>query len=259
VEQPDVILFENMDSFRSGHCGALWATSLLNSYCQERWALVVDADELLVWPGSEHESIGDLTRRLDKRQARTLFVIMLDMYSDKPFGSVGYVRGEPLLEAAPFFDREPYGLGSHRQFPHRVIYGGPRGRAFPALQAGRCNPPTNSKVPLVRWQPGQVFGGGQHTLAVPMQLAPMRGAILHFKMLDDAPARCEREFARGEHWGGAMEQRALALMIEQAPNHCFFDPSYSVRYIGTQQLVALGLMREQDPFGALEPWTGSVE
>ena len=82
----------------------------------------------------------------------------------------------------------------------------------------------------------------------------MRGALLHFKLFDDAPAECVEEIARGEHWNNAVEYRALGLAIEQAPNHSFFDPRYSVRYEGTSQLVSLRLMHDQDPFGDLPDW-----
>jgi hypothetical protein len=256
MAQPDVTLFHTNESYRWSHSGITWINPIIGSCCVDSWILVVDCDELLVWPGSEHESIKDLTTRLDDVQARILFTVMLDMYSDKPFGSIGYVRGEPLLNATPFFDREPYGFRPHWHYPFRQLYGGPRARTFHTLQEGHCNPPLISKMPLLRWHQGQEVSGGAHTVEAPVELAPMRGALLHFKLLDDMPARCEEEVARKQCWNDGSEYLALGRAIEQAPNHSFFDPQCSVRYEGTRQLVALNIMHEKDPFGGLPDWTG---
>jgi hypothetical protein len=140
-----------------------------------------------------------------------------------------------------------------------MIFGGPRARTFRELNDASPLPPAVSKVPLLRWHQGQQFGGGCHTIIVPVPLAPLRGALLHFKMFDDMPGRCKEEVVRGEHSVNAREYKALGLAIERAPNRSFFDSRYSVRYAGTDQLVALGLMHAHDPFGDLEPWTGLTE
>jgi hypothetical protein len=87
-----------------------------------------------------------------------------------------------------------------------------------------------------------------HGLIAPVTLAPMRGALLHFKMFDDLPAKCQIEVARGEHFVGGLEYWALGKAIEQLPNNSFFDAEFSVRYANTEQLVSLGLMNNCDPF-----------
>lgn len=254
MEQTDVTLYHTADSFKVSRFGQKWMTSILETHGHEGWVLLADADELLVWPGSEHETIRDLTGRMDQMQAGGLFALMVDMYSDRPFGEVGYVRGTPFLEATPFFDRGQHMLVDIYIFPHHMILGGLRGRNFNWQDDSRRYPPIVSKVPLLRWQRGQRFGPGGHTVIVPVTLAPMRGALLHFKLFDDAPAECAEEVARGEHHKNAQEYKALALAIEQAPNHCFFDRRYSVRYEGTSQLVSLGIMHDQNPLGGLPNW-----
>ena len=165
-----------------------WVQEVLDAHCDNRWVMTADADELLVWPGSEHESVKDLTTWLDERQAAALFALMIDMYSDRPVEEVHYVRGTPFLDATPFFDCKGYGLMKISRCPQRLAFGGMRNRVFHAM---KHDPPAASKVPLLRWQRGQAFGGsGAHCLAKQLTLAPMRGALLHCKMFHDIPARC---------------------------------------------------------------------
>jgi hypothetical protein len=224
-----------------------WINPILDAHCHDRWVLAADADELLIWPGCKHESIKGLTAWLEDRPAEALFALMVDMYSDRPFGGVGYARGTPFPDASPFFDAKGYWLAEIEAFPGRMAFGGARARVFHELEQGL---PAASKVPLMRWRRGRRFGGGCHIAeADGLALAPMRGALLHFKMFDDIVGRCEEEVVRGEHYEGGREYASLGLAIEAAPGRCFFDRKVSVRYEGPAQLVSLGLMHAEDPFG----------
>lgn len=249
-QQPDVSLFYTEDHFgEPPGAGLIWKNTILDRFCAGHWTLLVDADELLIWPGSEHETVQQLTRKLDECGAEVLFTIMLDMYSDKPFGEIAYRPGLPFLDFAPFFDRGPYDLLPAGPFPFRQIDGGVRARLY--RQYGLPSaPPVMSKVPLLKWHAGQRFIVAQHALLNPMPLAPMQGALLHFKMFDDLPLKCDVEVERGEYYAGGREYRALAMFIRNSPSRCFFDRRISVRYENTNQLQALGLM---SPFGSPLP------
>jgi hypothetical protein len=203
--------------------------------------LFTDADEMLAWPGCEGQKIQALTAELDAMGAAALVAPLLDMYSDKPFGSIGYRAGMPFLDASPFFDRAPYRTWEMDVFPYRAIYGGVRQRAMRGIKFP-FNPPLLTKVPLVKWDPGVWFTGSAHYLVPELTLAPMRGALLHFKMFDDLPEKCRIETARREHFAGAREYRALGEAIRQRKGRSFFDAALSERYTGTAQLVRLGVM-----------------
>jgi hypothetical protein len=183
-----------------------------------------------------------------------MVVLNVDMYSDRPFGSVGYRPGEPLEVAIPFFDRTGYQLRPDGDFPPYRFTGGARARvlrALPNWPPGQW-PPLVSKVPLLRWHPGQWLGGGCHIMG-PQPLAPLRGALLHFKALDDWPEKCVREVVRGQHYKAGLEYHWMGRAIARLAGGSFFDPEHSVRYEGPGQLVELGLMHESDPFGISEP------
>jgi glycosyltransferase involved in cell wall biosynthesis len=247
LAQPDTFVFETHDSFAASRWGMAWVHAILDAYCDGRWVVLADADELLVWPGSEQETIPGLIFRLEASGADALFALLLDMYSDKPFGSIGYVPGTPFTDACPLFDTGPYSIYEAKAFPFRQIYGGVRARLFRNLGVG-FSPPTVSKVPLVRWRKGQRFILVAHALAQPMRLASMRAALLHFKMFDDLPEKCRIETERQEHYEQGREYRALAAAIANSPDGTFFDAERSARFQSTGQLVDLGLMSASGPF-----------
>jgi hypothetical protein len=248
VQQPDCFVFTTADSFSESRWGMIWVQFLLDHFCVGKWILLADADEILVWHGSERETIRGLTRRLDASGAEAFFTLLLDMYSDRPFGQIGYRAGEPFVDHCPLFDRGPYHVVQAKLYPYRQLYGGVRARLFQQVQAG-FSPPTVSKVPLLRWRKGQEFLLVAHALAMKQPLARMRGALLHFKMFDDLPQKCEVEIRRGEHYAQGREYRALGAAIAQSPTGTFFHPEVSVRYGGTGQLAQLHILSDTKAFG----------
>lgn len=250
LAQPDTAVLYTEDHFGAGPgAGLVWKNTILDRFCEGRWVLVADADELLVWPGSESESIQSLTGKFDRAGAEVLFTVMLDMYSERPFGQIGYRPGLPFTDCAPWFDRGPYTLLSASPFPFRQIDGGVRARLYRTHRVGTAAPVV-SKVPLVKWRAGQRFIIAQHAMMDPMPLAPMIGALLHFKMFDDLPAKCDMEVQRGEYFAQGREYRALGMFIRNAPTKSFYDPAISVRYQNTEQLRAMALITS---FGTLLP------
>jgi hypothetical protein len=250
LAQPDAAVFYTDDHFGAPPgAGLSWKNTILDRFCEGRWVLVADADELLVWPGSERETIQTLTGKFGGAGAELLFTLMLDMYSDKPFGEIGYKPGMAFVDCAPFFDRGPYLLLSAGPFPFRQIDGGVRARLYRDHQVPTAAP-VMSKVPLVKWRAGQRFIVAQHALLNPVPLAPMQGALLHFKMFDDLPAKCDVEIQRGEYYAQGREYRELGKFIRNSPSRSFFDPAFSVRYENTEQLRSLGLIT---PFGSPLP------
>jgi len=250
LAQPDSAVLYTEDRFGAPPgAGLSWKNTILDQFCDGRWVLVADADEILVWPDSERESIQTLTQRFDGSGAEVLFTLMLDMYSDKPFGEIGYKPGLNFVDCAPFFDRGPYVLLSAGPFPFRQIDGGVRARLYRTFRVPSAAP-VMSKVPLVKWRAGQRFIIAQHALLNPAPLAPMQAALLHFKMFDDLPLKCEVEVQRGEYYAQGREYEALGMFIRNSPNRSFFDPAISVRFQNTNQLRSMGLIT---PFGSPLP------
>ncbi len=239
--QPDVHLYWTGDSYAESHCGVHWLNALLERYGPGHWVLVVDVDELLVYPRCEERDLPTWITELEARGADAFLTFLLDMYADCPLRSAHYSAGAPFLETCGFFDSSSYTLGDKGIRALIPATGGVRRRVFWAPGKVRLgNPPYLPKVPLVRWRRGLRYLASTH-LIDGVTLASATGALLHFKLFADFIVRTRLEVDRGEHWDGAAQYSAYAATIAENPD---LDPTYegSLRYEGSWQLVELRLM-----------------
>jgi hypothetical protein len=83
---------------------------------------------------------------------------------------------------------------------------------------------------------------GPHA-TTPIRLSEITGVLLHFKFLEDFFARVNIEAIRKEHWDGASEYARYLAKLKANPSLSFHYPG-SVEYEGSEQLIRLGLLRE---------------
>jgi glycosyltransferase involved in cell wall biosynthesis len=271
--QPDCHVFVTRNSYSEARLGLEWQHALLDEYGVGRWCLVVDADEWFVYPGYENQSLPELAAYLQGNGAQGMFAFLLDMYGR---GTVAEAISEPqhsLLDACRYFDGQyvwDYGFRAMLQltrprFPPYKVAGGPRWRLlFPALHrhyyilkamwlisdyfslplpVALRPAPNLRKIPFVRWLPGTRYPNPHST--TPIKLSDVTGVLLHFKFLEDFFARVKIEVDRKEHWDGASEYYRYSAKLKYKPDFSFHYDG-SVAYEDSQQLVRLGLMREDD-------------
>jgi hypothetical protein len=112
-------------------------------------------------------------------------------------------------------------------------------------------PPVLRKIPFVRWVPGTRYLSSHTT--TPIKLADITGVLLHFKFLQDFDARVHTELTRKEnpvHGGWATELVRYQARLKDNPSLSFQYPG-SVAYEGSDQLIALGLLREDQRWGRI--------
>ena len=283
IGQPDVHLFRTANRYSDARCGTDWLHALLMEFGVGTWCLVVDVDELLVYPGSEHTSLRTLTDYLDRNGYEALLCMLLDLYPSGPLHECSYEPGADLLSASPYFDVSPYERTAVDLCPGVLIRGGVRERIFypsfrtrtvaertyaricdraalhipflrtmPWIRASRQRcPPCLTKVPLVRWDKQSAYVASTHFVSRKV-IAPDTGALLHFKFLQDFHRRAIHEAARGEHFDGAVEYRRYAEKLNENPDMTFVGDE-STRFESTAQLARLGLMQDS------EAWTEARE
>ena len=241
LSQPDTHVFYTEESYAESRCGVDWLNTMLQEYGLGHWVLVVDADELFVYPGCEHISFRKFLALLESEQAQGVLTFLLDMYSDAPIKDTHYNKGTPFLSTCPYYDVDTYQLeryGPYDQFPVR---GGVRKRLFWHGYEHRGNPPVLQKIPLVKWREGLSFEASTHLLRG-VSLASVTGALLHFKLFSSFVSNIKTEKTRKEHWDEAAQYCAYADVMEKNPN---LNPYFhgSARYHHSMQLVEQGLMR----------------
>jgi hypothetical protein len=257
----------------SGH-GVEWQNSLLDEYGTNHWCLVVDADEWFIYPGYERQPLPALAAHLGRSGAQGMFAFLLDMYGSVPIIEAAAVFQASPLDACHYFDRDYawhrrfYIPGLQRpRFPQYDVVGGPRLRMlFPflyrhyylleamwqvsaysylltriPLPVALRRTPTLPKIPFVHWLPGTRYQNNHAT--TPIKLSDVTGVLLHFKFLPDFHVRVTKEVKRKEHWDGASEYARYWAKLKKNPRLSFHYAG-SVEYDGSEQLIRLGLLRE---------------
>jgi hypothetical protein len=246
--EPDVHVFSTADSYAQSHFGVTWTNELLDRFGIGHWTLTIDADEQFIYPHYEQIGLPLFCRHLDGIGADAVPCLLLDMYSGLAVQETIHDPHAALIKTCGFFDSEPYRLIRSADPPHFQIYGGVRERVFRNSE-GQSQPPTISKVPLVKWAPGRKFLRSTHSLTA-VNIAPIMAALLHFKFLSDFHQRVEVEVARGEHFAAAREYRAYWEMLRDGGEVKLLSRE-SLKFENSAQLVRLGLMKTSNPYDDL--------
>lgn len=276
LAQPDCHVFHTANSFSDANYGVDWTKALLDLYGAGQWCLLVDADELLVYPECEQTKLPDFCKKLAAGGSEALLTFMLDMYSDGPMQQAICTPGKPFTDICPFFDKDytwvdRIGL-RNKPFPLQEALGGPRQRQFYPPQgersiwqrywihflmrgtyllrkklklpipASRAKAPALFKVPLIRWQKQYAYTASTHELN-PVQLAATTGALLHFKFFADFHARAEKAVQMKNHADGSAEYLQYLQALNKNPQATFMYLG-SQRYRDSTQLVELGLIKK---------------
>jgi hypothetical protein len=243
--QPDVSLWTTTGSYKRARFGVDWLNWLQTRYGHGHWCLVVDPDELLVYPFCDTRPLRALTDWLDASSIKSFGAMLVDMYPKGPLDQARYSRDDDPLVAASWFDAGNYTISRNFQFGNLWIQGGPRARVFFADEPERA--PALNKIPLVKWHRSYAYNSSTHNL-LPRGLnlvydewggEKASGVLLHTKFLDGFAAKAKEELVRRQHYAGSHEYRAYATALEQQPElWC----RWSEKYINWRQLEILGLM-----------------
>lgn len=254
AREPDVSLWQTDESYRESRFGMDWMNRLLAVHGSGHWCLVLDADELLVYPDCEARELAELTRWLEARGAESLAAMMLDIYPKGRLSEARCAPGEDPVRALPCFDAGNYRAEFQQRYRNVSIRGGVRERAFFSGDPERG--PHLHKLPLVRWHWRFAFLSSTH-VALPRRLNRAgaeenlpSGVLLHTKFLPGVIERSVEERRRGEHFTHAGRYADYYGAILADPD---LRGAETVDYAGAGQLEALGLMRRGDWGGTEAP------
>jgi hypothetical protein len=277
--QTDTHVFTPSNSFAEANSGNDWLNLLLDSFGVGYWTLVVDADELLVYPHCEKIKLNDLCSYMDREGGTALFAFLLDMYPNGDISDAICVPGKPFYEICEFFDayyvfKKIPDIFSHERklFPSDRVVGGPRLRKFYSWQkrsdiftklflkliitlSGKGHfwqgdkphyAPALIKAPLVKWHSGcKRLSSHIVAEAKPGRVMTITGALLHFKFFADFHNKAKREVSRGQHYGGGQEYRRYLSYIRKHKDVSFMYEG-SRKYLNSDSVLAEGLIKTTD-------------
>ena len=221
-----------------------WIDVLLRRYGVGHWCLIIDADEVLIYPHYERITLRQLCTFLDQESFNTMDSILLDMYPNIPLNGIAYKKGTDPLLIAPWFDKGSYTSGmSGPEYLHEkdMVYEGPQ-RLFGGMRkrvfgVNACL----SKFPLVKFNKSMFLCAGAHYIQH-ARAADICGALFHFKYLNDFAEKVKEEVEREEQWQNAREYKDYLRTLNGVPD-LSFSSSSSEKFTDSNQLVRLGIMR----------------
>ena len=241
----DVSVWHSKSSYKRATFGVDWMNYLLRKYADGHWSLVVDPDELFVYPFCDTRPVRALTDWLDEARIRSFSAMLLDLYPKGRIDEVPYQAGQDPLDIVQWFDSGNYTIRKNERFGNLWIQGGPRARVFFADRPKIA--PALNKIPLVKWSRKYAYVSSTHML-LPRGLNQVyddnggekaSGILLHTKFLDTFSAKAQEELRRREHYAGSVEYKAYAELLQERPElWC----KWSEKYINWRQLEILGLM-----------------
>ena len=229
--QQDVTLYETTDDFIPAGSGTRWVNHLFENFVGPSWFVVVDADELMVYPGSESVSLEELCVFLESEGAEVVGGFMLDMHPESPEAAEGFAPGDELLEHNPWFTNQ-YRLSPSATSPYTDVCGGFRAAVLGMRRQLR-------KAPLIKAAPHLRLLWNHET--TPAVVSSVSSALLHFKFAGDPGKRATEEVAWSRWRYFANRQQQLVRAHEGLD--CYLTDS-AVRYESPEQLIALGLVND---------------
>ncbi|MCA0177125.1 MAG: glycosyltransferase family 2 protein [Proteobacteria bacterium] len=230
LAQEDVLLYSAATPYRDAHYGVAWQQAVLAAHGHGRWSVLVDLDELLIYPDCETRPLAAWLATADAEGADAVRTVMIDMYPEGDLADADLARQAPF-EAAPWHDRQPlldWHLGSGRFSNGRTQLSALRHRLAPGAAPNFF---TAQKIALLRHQPWMRLSDGLHDVA---GVTPARGGacLAHFKYHADFARKVHEEVRRRQHFNDAEEYRRYQAMLAEAQPR-LFDAAHAVRYHGS--------------------------
>ena len=250
LSQPDVDLYRTEAHRARAAGGQMWATGLARKFAMERWALRVDADELLVYDGIDRYSLSDLAALIERRNETRLYAPMIDMYPRGPILDACIEPDTKLVDVAPYFDpffaegRTYYersqlascaGLLNHRR--SRIFSGA-------AFQNEDGTPVgfNMGKFPLAKWNDKTAYCCIHCPHPFDENPTYQLAALLHFKFLGNFEAYNRSVLQLGQAFMGGAQQAGYVDTIEREPTLSLYHKNSCV-YEGPHSLIREGFIQ----------------
>ncbi len=178
LEQPDIDIYSTSNRYSSFRKEA-WINRIVSYYGFERWFLLTDSDELVVYIGMESHPFNSVLKYAEKHNISRIKGLTLDMYANGAIFSGGNdadIQSKYCWSDSDSFLEEERVIGNSKL---SFFTGGPRYRAM--------NVKTSlSKYPLIYFTKGMISENAHFQYPYqPAVDAPCYFGILHYKFLDE--------------------------------------------------------------------------
>ncbi|MCZ8133465.1 MAG: glycosyltransferase family 2 protein [Rhodobacteraceae bacterium] len=236
MEQPDVTVFSADGSFRHATQGTDWKIALCAQFRFGKWTLIVDTDELVVYPGYETRSLVDYVNDPIHGDADGFLTSMIDMFPQGSLSDATFTKAGPFIESG-YAERAALletslSLGSFGNRPARTS--SLRHRLIPGSRPELF---VSEKVALVKYKPWMRFSVSMH-YAAGVRLADQNVILAHFKYNSEFRAKAIREIKRGQYFNNSEEYKKYVDLISEGRD-TIYDPETSVPWRDCREVRAV--------------------
>jgi len=223
-EQPDVSLFFTDETFNASVKNS-WRRQVMDFLGYNRWYLVLDSDELFIYPGVENKHIDVYINFLESKKIRCVMSLLTDMYSNHKLFQKDTGINE-IQNAYCYFDTDTYEVTN--KFPIYYITGGPRTRLFS----------TNEDVFSCALQKYALIMVSEDMFVSTHEICPYThnfetegvvAFLLHYKFLPGDDDIYKKHVASKLYFRDSLEYKKYAAVFEQNQDASFY-------YNGSQKL-----------------------
>jgi hypothetical protein len=216
-EQPDVSLFTVNERFSSTVKNA-WRRQVTDILGYDRWYLVLDSDELFMYPGVETKNINRYIDFLESSKIKSTLSPMIDMYSKGKIFEEN-IDMNKILDTYCYFDTDTY--KKVNTFSTCNVIGGPRVRVFSKKE--NISSWLLSKYALTKLSRKVLIGTHQN---YPYKYnIETKGAIaflLHYKFLPGDNEKYKEIVASEVYSNKSEEYKQYMEILEKKPNSSFY-------------------------------------
>jgi hypothetical protein len=232
LDQSDVDVFTSSKTYSESERGNFWRHDLVRRYGVNRWYVMVDADEYLVYDGMDSHDLKDLAKWIQKQGMKHLLAPMIDMYPSGNLRDFPFDPSRAPWHVADHFDASGYDRTTSPQ--HVKIRGGPRSRLF-----GRH---TLTKYPLIFWDRLTIVNSIHGHLPYWRNHIDPHGVLLHFKFFSDFTGKAKVAVEENQHWNNASKYKEYLSGTIDKPEFSVMGDA-SRKYTGVEDLIDVGLAK----------------
>lgn len=228
----NITIYSTSQVYRESRSGLEWTNAIIDflSRKDDYWILFVDLDEHLVYPGFEEISLRKLAWFMRKHGHDALFTPMVDMYPDADIHSPEY---DNSFAGSRYYDARGYAFGKAARFPLFQLTGGARRRYLEDTRISL------KKVAFFNTSSNALPEISSHAYTARMELAPVTGALLHYKFAASFVEKVSSEVIEKRR----TQAQDYELYNKQLSRACnLYDAAISHEFTGSLSLMEDSIM-----------------
>ena len=230
-EQHDVFLISALDKYTTNRREA-WLNRVLSYFGYNRWYMVADIDELIVYRGVEEHDISDVVKfALDNNLSR-IRGMMIDMYPEE-YSAIDDT--EDIYSLYTFFDSDTYTYEKACEF--EIVRGGFRNRCMGSNAL-------LTKYPLFFFEEGDIEGKSHFLFPYKKNWGDCYLAIKHYKFLPSDIEKYRMIAENGNYYNGSVQYKQYIKKLDDTDNPIRLIYDGTVKYEDSTSLDHIRLLKK---------------